>query len=814
MKIKYFFYVLTFLFLYTQCNTDKEKYYERPGWLEDPIYQVLEQQGHFKLYLQCVDRTQYADILKGAGLYTVFAPGDEAFDAYLKQNNYASTADIPDLEVDKIVAYSMCYNTFVFDSLGINGNFKLKSCYYALPYRDPEYNNEWVVDQTAENDWKPSYNNYKFLPTYTSSFFSSNTPPLTAADYNIFYPGVNWSGKNVQGGEIVQADIRAENGIIHEVSTVNLPLDNIDDILSRPENSVLRSLVDSKDVFGDYTFRYYLEVGNLSPTTLKALQKLMPNESFQRIYIKYYIGLAYSFNLENVLDFANGNYLPERAGYTMIIPSNTTLSEYMNRRLLKYYGDVRSLPSDIIATLINAHMITTLIWPSNYATTMNDNSDYLNGEGNTGKQFAQSAITKAIPASNGFVYYSNEVVRSRLFESVYSEIYLNPAHQWVNTAFVNFFNLTLREDLQKCILNGYLSERYTLLTFDDQLLKDDGFLYAIPTNTFTHATSGVNANNRLVRLLQEHIFTGLKNQDVNSEITDFAAPGISQYGNWNFTITSYGDPVRYKNNQMQAAGNIEDNTLVNLKKIDDAYLNGTVWVADKMLQYSPRVSGVSDDAKFKDLTLWEYLNRARTQNTNVKTFVDYVEKCIKTYPDDPTNTALNGITEGQFYTVLMPNTAAMQSAISAGILPPIDQVVAGNPDAFAKAAFFINSHILQGRVLVDDNIPDYLYPANGMQLNDALVPVLAKVNNDNLGLTNQVLLIDVSKTSAGLLNFIPQSVKQGNAVLVTGSTSGTVRIQRGTPAGTSIPDNFRSNRIACKAILHEINNYFTFKEAE
>jgi len=793
---------LTCIFIFAQCTNDK-KYYDRPEWLEDPIYQVLQQQGRFDSYLKCVDRTQYAGVMKGAGLYTVFAPNDDAFKTYLSQNGYASTADIPDTEVDKIVAYSICYNNYILDSLGVNGAFKFKSQLYALPYRDPEFNNEWVVNNTLVGSWSPSYNNYKFVPVFTSAFFNSSVPALTAADYNVFFPDVTYSGKNIQGGEIVQADIRAENGIIHEVSTVNLPLDNIAEILCKPENSGIKALMDSKDAFGDYLFRYYSEV--TSPTSFKSLQKIMPNENIQRIYYR-----GYTLDLENVPDYESGLPMPEKTGYTFIIPTNEAFAEYLNRRILKYYGNMQLLPATILSKLANAQIITSLVWPSNYTMALNGNDDYLNGEGSTGTQFAQSSIIGAILASNGFVYRSNDVVHSRIFESVYSEIFLNPAHKWVDNGFSINFSASLREDLQKCKLNGYMSERYTLIVFDDQLLKDDGFSFDETTGVFSHLVSGVNPNNRLMRLLREHIFAGLNNSEINSEITDFATPGISQYDNWNFSVTSYGDPVRYQNNQMQAAGNIEDNTYVNLTKLNDTYLNGTVWSADGLLQYSPRVTGGSDQQDFQDLTLWQYLDRARTQNPNVKTFVDYLQRCIKTYPDDNTSYALDNISAEQFYTVLMPNTAAMQAAINAGVLPQLADVTPDNPDAFAKAVFFINSHIIQGRVFVDDNIPNYLYPANAMSLNSALIPVMAKANSEELGLTNQSLLLEVSKTSAGLLNFIPQNVTVGGNVLVKGGTSGTVRVQRGKPPGTAIPNNYRSNRIACKAVLHEVNNYITF----
>ena len=158
----------------------------------------------------------------------------------------------------------------------------------------------------------------------------------------------------------------------------------------------------------------------------------------------------------------------------------------------------------------------------------------------------------------------------------------------------------------------------------------------------------------------------------------------------------------------------------------------------------------------------------------------------------------------------VPNTPSRFTGNCSGVTSGVVVLHAANMAAMAKAAFFVNSHIIQGRVFVDDN-KKFLYPANANSLNRALVPVLAKVNNERLGLTNQSLLIEVSKSTSSLLNWLPQNVLQGTKVLVSGKVSGTMRVQRGKPTGTSIPNNYRSNRIACKAILHEVNNYFSFQ---
>jgi hypothetical protein len=48
-------FLLSFVLLAVVGCSDKDAYYERPGWLEPPIYEVLQKEGRFNLFLQCVD---------------------------------------------------------------------------------------------------------------------------------------------------------------------------------------------------------------------------------------------------------------------------------------------------------------------------------------------------------------------------------------------------------------------------------------------------------------------------------------------------------------------------------------------------------------------------------------------------------------------------------------------------------------------------------------------------------------------------------------------------------------------------------------
>ncbi|MFT3751830.1 MAG: fasciclin domain-containing protein [Paludibacter sp.] len=818
-------------FLLVGCaETVVDKYFERPEWLAPPIYDVLEEEGRFGLFLNCVDSTEYAKVLKGAGLYTVFAPNDSAMRVWMQKKSYATLSDIPADVKKKIVAYSIIYSKWPIDKLAYRfvnnqyelGAFKRKSAYYTLPYQDAEYNNNWVVDQTSwgglsytVNDYQLnlSLQNYKYLPVYTYEFFQSAATPLTPADYNTFYPDVAYTGKNVQGGTILTPDIRSENGIIHEVSSVNEPQENIANLLKDAKYSSYTNLLNAKSVQGTYLFRAYKDADDISPKLLTTFQKMVPQANIGKLYVKTYsAAMGFSPVMENV--FAeDGSNDTEKSGNTVFVPSNEALDKYLKSKILKYYPDMNSLPNAVLQTLINTHMATGLIWPTLFEEAMNSTGEYLNGEGSNGSKFSTAGIIDKQIASNGFIYLIDHVLKSRYFETVYSEVYLNPDHHLLNLGYTE----NLREDLMKSPLNGYNSERWTTLNFSDRLLKEDGFGYDDLNAAFTFSDANLsNINTRLQRLINMHVFPGLKNADINSEITGFSSSpftGTTNYNGWGYLVNNYGDMIRYKDGKLQAAGNIEDGTYVTATKMTDEFNNGYVFNIDKMLQYSPRITGTD---KYNDLTLWTYLARAKSENPNVSMFVDYVEKCLKN-----TSGELAGVKTEYFYTVLMPNNTAMTSAQTNGYLPTLDKITSDNAafdlNALATATAFVNAHFLQGQVLADDGL-SYIYPVNPQSPNETILPTLLKITNEKLDLVNKATQVRIVKYKSGstwLLRFEPQDIMRGTSLLVDGTIgTGSVNYINGVNRGkvnTTTTDNFRSNRIACKGVLHEITNFIRFQ---
>lgn len=831
MKLKNLFLLVSCLFAFVCCDDEADKYYDRPDWLEAPIYQVLEEQGRFTHFLECIDRTDYAKVLKGASLSTVFAPNDEAFAAYLKENSYSSVADIPDDKVKELVSYAIVYSKWPMEHLAdsfedgqyVTGSFKRKTNCYGGPYRDPEFENNWVVDETSRYGFSYTLinyqvnltsQNYKFLPVYSSAYFNSFPEPLQASDYNNFFPNSTYTGRNVQAGTILAEDILAENGIIHEVSMVNVPLENIETQLKEPEFQKVKSLLDYRSpITGEPVFKGYVELPN---ALLETFQKRLPHEAIDKIYFKgYTTGLAISPVGENVYNNETGINETEKSGNTLFVPTNDVLDDFIQKRLLKYYKSIDLLSTEVLGTLLNAHMVNGLVWPSQYAGSLNSTGEFINGLGLQGNDFLNDGILDSRIASNGFIYQIDHVIKSRYFETVYAGIYLNPDYLLLNRAYKKFYSVGLMEDLMKSPLNGYTSERYTMLNFSDKLLTEDGFLYDNINNSFSNSEMAVgSADERLKRLMRMHIFPGLKNKEVDSEITDFSQSPIANYNGWGFLVNYYGDLIRYKNNQLQAAGNIEDGTLVTVEKIDDEYNNGYAFNVDRMLQYTPRETAAGE-ARFEELSLWQYLARARTQNPNVSTFVNYVERCLK----NPDTDELDGVKADNYHTVLMVNNTAMNNAITRGYLKPLASLFDANGvvtdiEGVAQATAFINSHFLQGVVLPDDGLP-HIYPVNPMSIDKTQTSTLYRINDEELEMTNQRTYVNVSKMVSGtniLLAFEPQDITLGSTTLVKAGfgTTTQMRVQRGMVVGSTLPDNFRSNRIACKAVLHEVNNFFTF----
>jgi len=661
------------LFLFQCRKKALDDYYGRPTNLEPPIYQTLEAKGNFKSFLAAVDKAGYKHTLSAAGYWTLFAPHDSAFQAYFAASGISGVEALDSAECRKIVTYCLVYNAFKQDRIADfqsnagwveNAAFKRRTAYYTGIYEDKDVQGTTVnaIASNRNNNGSVYYvdadNNNKYIPYFEEGFMAGKT--LTAADYNYFYPGATYTGFNVADAKVVETDIPAENGVIHVINKVITAIPSLDQYIASNQNySVFKSLLDKFLVQYVYNATVSDNYKNITGVA-------------KDIYTKVYnSNLAFSLNNENFLKFQDND--GQSDSYTLFVPENTALNNFINNVLLEHYPTVESLPANIIYDLINAHMWRTAVWPSKFSNTFNS-------VGEEARFDPQTNVTDRKILSNGIFYGTNKVQDANVFSSVYGKPYLDPAYS-IMTSLLNL-------DLKFQISN--IHQKYTLFLISNDAFNDAGY-FADPTvsNNVNEQwryippgggaqLTGNSALVRLQRILNMHVIPG-------RDITDVMAPGVAQ---------SYsGEFVKYNDDSVQCAGNADAG---NAAKVLDKKTtkNGTVYYLDRILEFSEKTIGKHIEALGTPVTsefnyFWQYLRNSTIFNK--------------------TTGEIQQVASGSFYTFFIPDNAAIVAAVNDGLLPGTGtaptMVPNFNPSSAAdkdKVANFIYYHILNKKNIGTD----------------------------------------------------------------------------------------------------------------
>ncbi len=823
--------------LAVSCS-NKDDYYDRPDWLEAPVYDILKEKGNFSLYLECVDKTPYTKVLKGAGNYTVFAPNDSAFRTFL---NGRTVDALSEAELRKIIGYTLVFNKFDAERLGdklnstlwiSGGVMRRMTSYYKTLYKEDLTK---VIANGAPNTWVVDYSKnkvgiftpYRYVPVLTDKYFTVNGLGDGRADYSAFYPGVTYNNLQVANAGVLTKNLYAENGVIHEVNAVPYTLKNLDEMLKEDNDGY----ADMKNLFnfssnGTPYFVTYTEDKLLT----EQYKKIYPDSNITTLYTKSYTGLPYILNNESYASVNNSSLSDEQSGYTLVVPRKSAIDNYFNTRILnrsfnigatKYDGYTKreDLPGDVIKDFLQSHMLDELVWPSNYHLALNYNSEFFNGKGSTGNKFADAGVDASHLASNGILYQTQDVIKSKYFETVFSQILLNPNFSMLNTAMKNFYLNTLMEDLLKSPLSGFAEENYTIILPTDAQLKADGFVYDQVANTFSNNNT-TDAEGRLKRLIKMGIFRRVNqpNGGINTSLPDFQVSKIpTQYAGYGYAVNEFGDVIKFKGNQVQGVGNQLENSLVTLTQVGDlnTFNNGTVFVGDKLLQYSKRSSG-----SFTEETLYQFIVRFVKATGQGKAFLSYLERSLLT------SGKITGVPEGDFYTIIIPadypvyttlqspmNQAKNSKFNTVGVvLPDTLGVVASDAAAMKTAGEFVQSCFLQGYVLPDDG-SKYITPFSPADTRQLKVPTMMRANNPATGLINEKTYMTVNKNDDGTMNFVPNDIVLGDKILVDGGIGTSTLQSASTINRTRLNANtpYYSNFTGPRAVIHLVNNYHWYK---
>lgn len=712
---------------FTSCKKKFDEFYARPDNLAAPIYQQLASAGKFNNFVSLIDKAGYKSTLSAAGYWTIFAPTDSAFDAdtefkaFIQSRGFSSVGAVDSTTAQMVVKFLLVYNAFEKSRIDDyqsplgwvpNNAFKRRTALYTGFYDDTDYLNNTYKSiasnrnnsGTANSYFVVADNNNKYIPYFTDTFFT--TKGLTAYDYNYFYPTSAFNGFNVANAKVTQRDIAAENGVIHIIDRVVVPMQSIDQYLrNKPQYSLFRSILERFMVLfinnADATKKYQVLTGSGGNVAVKVYSNL----------------LAFSPNNENYFKLQDND--GQRDGWTIFVPTNDSLSKYINTVVLQQYPSINSLPISIIADLLNAHMWQSTVWPSKFAGSYN----YL---GEPVKMNPATDIVEKKVLSNGFFYGTKKVNEPNVFATVYGKAYLDPRY--------SLMTRLLDMEVKSTITNPNV--KYTLFLMSDAALAARGYSYNLGSNAWSLGT----VTNDSIRLnLLRMVYSGII-ETPNNELNGIGNTGVSGI------TTSYGgECIKYNGNKVFTAGSIEKGISVTIDSVKQV-LNGQVVYINDLLFFpygliGHNLSQLGTPATSEFNYFWNYLKNSTLFNTS--TF------------------EITGVAGGSFYTVFVPRNSAIVQAVNDGVLPGTAGVPNFTPTLTAdklKVESFLNYHFLDKRTVIANGLdigsfPSFLrnaagdpvtfsvlYPGGVFELTDANGRKARMVTGLNNNLSNRTVI--------------------------------------------------------------------------
>lgn len=641
-----------------------DEVYARPETLAPPIYQQLQQKGRFTNLLAVIDKSGYQHTLSSAGYWTLFAPNDDAFQKYFQKNSLTQ-AQIDSAKARQLVQYLLVYNAFAKDRLDdFQANtgwvpsraFRRRTAYYTGFYSDQTAAGTAVKAIAANRNglnYVSADNNNKYVTYFTDDYFAQKG--LIATDYTYFFPETAYTGFNVMNAKVVEKDVFAENGMIHEIDNVFTSQPSLDEYLrTKPEYSVFRNLYEK------YMVSF---VPNTDATTR---YQILTGKSDQ-VFVKQYSSLlAYAPNNENFLKQSDND--GQQDCWSLFVPTNDALNAYLKNVILENYTSLDVLPPQIIADLLNAHMWTGAVWPSRFRQTYNSFAEEARFNP------ASDVVEKKV-LSNGLFYGTNKVQAANVFSTVYGKAYLDPKYS-IMTRLLNM-------DLRAVILNPNL--KYTVFMMSDDAIKAAGYDYNGSLNEWgytapgtTTRTTGDAIRNRLLRIVATSVVA-----TPNNELNNVTGSGIIDAFN--------GEYIKWDKNQVYSAGIMDKPAKILATKTAQ---NGIVYYTDAVLN-------------FTELNIGKHIENLGTATTSpFNSFWQYLKNSSAF---NATTSEIVGTAAGSFYTVFVPDNAAIQAAVNAGLLPGTGTGAVKTPNFNPTLASerelvanFIYYHVLNKKTVIPD----------------------------------------------------------------------------------------------------------------
>jgi uncharacterized surface protein with fasciclin (FAS1) repeats len=725
----------------SSCNDIYQLDNSEPEFLGGSIYEYLNNDGHYKNYVQLIKDLNYDDVLNRTGSKTLFASSDSAFTQFFKSNdwNVHSYEQLTQAQKKLLFNYSIVNNPY---TMGMYSNYNYGGVLTegsAMRRQTTLENIDSVCFEKPEYiPYGPRWDYYKSRGMYMikdeSTISSFTNIPMVYISQNLIdkygFTDEDFStltnGKTRSTGDlfvfdnkVIKPNIRCKNGFIHELDNVLVPHVNMAEYINKnPDTKIFSKLIER------FSFHLY----DASNTML--YRQLHPTFTDSIFSKSYYSSTGYTLYINSV---AQTDVLPYNPGWNsyqsggalqadmaaMFVPSDQAMTDYFNSgigEILKSrFGSWENVPDNIIVPFLKRHMRTSLIEsvPSKF-------SKMVDGE-NYRLPVEKSHIEKTYMGVNGEVFVTNTIYPPVDYISVYSPVLMSSNSKIMNWA-INISQLSVDNTpfaFYKLYLNSLEVKRFggysLFVPTDDYFSKYvDPIAYGqdiqgVLKYWINTKTSAVNATvykydkktgvvgdsvdvitsasflqNRLWSLLDSHIVIG-----------DVEATG-SQYA-----ITKANDIIRISGAgsslSVQGGEDIANNTKANTTKLFRQY-NGTTYFIDKPIEPALRsvykvLSDTPEFSMFSDLLKGvpqDYVSQIFTQQG-----IDYRVKFFNAYR----------------YTIYVPTNDAILAAIAAHRIKTWDEInaitdVTLKTAAIEKMVRMLKYHFQDNAVFADQTIND------------------------------------------------------------------------------------------------------------
>lgn len=625
------------------CSKQQERY-GNPPWLGGSSIETLQKRGNYTIFLQLMDKSEYT-IPITKQLFTLFAPNDDAFNIYFKANGIASVESMSVDDARELFTlhvlpnprsrFQLIYEYLYSELQGPDGE------YAALFFRKPTKSTSNPYNETAR--YYPAQKGkellmstgIKLIPLFSKDYFEDFFGAVDGSDYLFMYPGSKWEtghgDMNWGNAMVTESEVRTSNGFIYFVDQVVPPQKNID-----------QYLLANQDKYG----LFYDILQRFATYSASGIDK-----NKNQLYSKGYNLVS---NLAEEQGAFPGNEVRMKDMYTLFLPSDQVLQDYLNKTLLKTYSSLDSVPKVTLYYILQTQISRSLGLMSKISNS------YFNSFGDP-TIIRKSDIISQHMCSNGVIYETNRVLEPNVFTCVPGTLFFDANY----STFLYALN-------QSGLLSGLSNPNSDVTVFapTNNALEAIGIRYDPITSTILFLGDDKKWNPMraidLNMFVQDHIYMG-KLSDLNED---------------QYVEMSSKNFVHIVSGQIQGAENLRVREKVGIDQTLPNDKNGILYEINKPIKSNYAMGKYlvydKDVSKFKDLLVSTKMLDTR--------FLDQLTR------DTVPNLKFVSSTEADYWTAFIPTNAAMIQALADGLIPE-------NADSLKAWLLY---HFIRKKVVFDD----------------------------------------------------------------------------------------------------------------